>query len=172
MISQPGCAACTLTSAGTIIFTRSIKEAKQRGRNGRYVFGSNWFHSFVWISRFHSFTFFPSLPMVACIHWDRCSDQINRVFFVSFFFFVYGNYCLRIVSNVTRLSMRQAGGRGEVMRGNSDQPSEYILLQLKGTSAMDMDVVQNVGVCTFLLCFLRWQGGSTSQCISPLNSIV
>ena len=46
-------------------------------------------------------------------------------------FFVYGNYCLRIVSNATRLSMRRlAGGRGDVMRGNIDQPPECFLLQL------------------------------------------
>lgn len=59
------------------------------------------------------------------------------------FFFVYGNYCLRIVSNVSRLSMRsRAGGRGDVMGGNLGQLSEYILLQLKGTSVtVQMEVL-------------------------------
>ena len=44
-------------------------------------------------------------------------------------FFVYSNYCLRIVPNVTRLSMRTRAGRsGDVMRGNSDQLPEHMLM--------------------------------------------
>lgn len=40
----------------------------------------------------------PRPPVAGCIHWDCCFQPDKQGF--------YGNYCLRIVTNVTRLSMR------------------------------------------------------------------
>lgn len=115
--------------------------------------------------------------MEACIHWDCCSDQINRVFFC--LWQLLPEDCSECDSTVNE----EAGREGGEMwwEGILDQPPERILLQLQGTSATDMAAATcgSFTHCTSThvpvwlpstVYYQQLQGGSIVQYDSSLKS--
>lgn len=119
IINQTGCSACTLKSAGAIIFTQSIKEAKQRERKREICIQFKFISFFCMNIKVSFFRGFPLTPHGSMYSLGLLFRPDKQVFFC--LQQLLPEDCFECDLTVNEDASVRKGRRGDVMRGSLDQ---------------------------------------------------